>query len=248
MAVSPAALAYHPLTTDDTGTQGAGGNQLEASYDYAMSKEAGVKAKERSVPLTYTRGLSDALDVYVGLPHVSVSETGSATERGWGNVAIGAKWRFYENEASKLSFAVRPEVVLPVSRSDEEKGLGSAETSYGVVFIATQETSFGELQANLEVSRTNYDLDQNRADNRENFYRLSVAPVWQVNEQWKLALDVGMQTNADVTKDRWMGYVELAAVYSPNEDLDFGLGLTRDVRDGAAESTAATLGVTWRFR
>ena len=78
--------------------------------------------------------------------------------------------------------------------------------------------------------------------------RLSAAPVWDVAEGWKLALDAGLTTNPDRTARARMGYVELGAIYSPGKDLDLALGIIRNVRDGPASTTQATAGVTWRFR
>lgn len=80
----------------------------------------------------------------------------AVTERGWGNVVLGAKWRFHDKEASKLSFALKPEIQLPVSKDREARGLGTARTSYGVSLLMTQETGFGAVHANAAVERVNY--------------------------------------------------------------------------------------------
>jgi hypothetical protein len=48
IALSPTlALAFQPLVTDDTGTQGAGGNQLEFSYSRFVEKEPDARATWR---------------------------------------------------------------------------------------------------------------------------------------------------------------------------------------------------------
>lgn len=229
------ALAFHPLITDDTGTQGTGGNQLEVGYDHSRSE--GETA--RAVGVTYTRGITDDLDLYVGAAYRTSSPSG------WGNVGIGAKWRFYENEASKLSLAIKPEVLLPVSEADEADGLGNGETSYGLTFIASKETAFGELHFNAEVARSNF--ADAAIDDRQTFWRVSVAPVWAVAEGWKLALDLGLQTNADRSQDATMGYLELGLVYTPNDAIDLSIGVIRDLMDGPVESTTATAQLTWHF-
>lgn len=227
--------AFHPLITDDTGTQGMAGNQFEAGYDHARAN--GVTA--RALGLTYTRGFTDGLDGFIG----SAYQTNAP--KGWGNVDVGMKWRLYENEASKLSLALKPEILLPVSRADEAAGLGNGKTSYGLTFITSMETSFGELHFNLEAARANF--ADNTITDRRNFWRASVAPVWHVAEGWKLALDLGLQTNADITENATMGYAELGVVYSLNEKFDFSFGLIRDLMDGAASTTTATVQATWHF-
>lgn len=237
----PQAHAYHPLVTDDTGTQGLGGNQLELGYDYARSKAAGVTGIERAVPFTYTRGLTDDLDVFAGVARQT------SPGNGWSNVAVGAKWRFFEDEAARFSLALKPEIVLPVSRAREAAGFGNGKTSYGLNLILTRETDFGELHFNLAAERSNF-ADTVTFSDRRNLYRLSVAPVWHVAEGWKAALDLGVQTNPDRAEKSRMGYMELGLVYSPSENLDLSFGLTRDIMDGAVSTTSASFGLTWRFR
>lgn len=247
--VPAAALAFQPLVTDDTGTQGAGGNQLEASYNRTTDKAPGSRVVTHEVPVTYTRGIADTLDLYIGIPHQRmVPNAPAATERGWGNTAAGAKWRFYENDASKLSFALKPQVLLPVSDSREARGLGTARTSYGVGLIMTQETGFGAIHANWMADRVNYADGALNAAERRTQYRLSVAPVWDVAATWKLALDAGLVTNPDRAEKARAGYIEIGAIYSPGKDLDLAIGVIRGTLDGSVRSTQLTAGVTWRFR
>ncbi len=237
--VSPV-QAFHPLTTDDTGTQGLGGNQLEIGFDYPHARLAGATGIGRAVPLTYTRGLTDDLDLFAGVARQT------SPGDGWENVGIGVKWRFHENEAGKYSLALKPEILLPVSRGKEAAGFGTGKTSYGLTLIYTREMAFGELHANLAAERVNFD-DTVTFTDRRNRYRLSVAPVWHVAEGWKLALDVGLQTNPDRAEKARMGYVELGLIHSPAENLDLSLGVTRELLDGPVSTTTATLGLTWRF-
>lgn len=231
------ALAFHPLVTDDTGTQRAGGNQLELGADHGRVQNAGASSTDRALGVTYTRGISDNLDLFIGAPYRTTAPSG------WGNVGIGAKWRFHDDEASRLSIALKPEVLLPVSAADEVADLGNGGVSYGVTLIVSQETWFGELHFNAELARKNYDT----STDRKGFWRVSAAPVWAVAEGWKLALDLGLQTNADPAEDVTMGFVELGLVYSPNDRLDLSLGVVRDLLDGPTESTTTTAQVTWHF-
>jgi hypothetical protein len=250
IALLPAAAsAFQPLVTDDTGTQGIGGNQVEASYDRTVHKTPGTRDIMHEVPLVFTRGITDALDLYVGTGYQKIAPAAPATGgRGWGNPAIGAKWRFYEDEARKLSFALKPEIRFPVSKSREARGLGTARASYSAGLLVTQETGFGAVYANAVAERVNYSDDALNAAERRTIYRLSVAPVWDVAEGWKLALDAGVMTNPDRLASARMGYVELGAIYSPSKDLELAFGVVRDVMDGNARTTQATAGITWRFR
>jgi hypothetical protein len=243
------ASAFQPLVTDDTGTQGAGGNQVEAAYNRTVDKASGTKDVTHEVPLVFTRGITDALDVYAGLGYQRIVPPAPETvERGWGNPAVGAKWRFYENEASKLSFALKPEIQFPVSDSREARGLGTARASYSVGLLMTQETGFGAVHANAVAERVNYSDDALNSAERRTLYRLSVAPVWDVAEGWKLALDAGLTTHPDLAASARMGYLELGVIYSPSKDLDLAAGIIRNIMDGDISTTQATVGITWRFR
>lgn len=240
--------AFQPLITDDTGTQGTGGNQLEVAYNRTTDRLAGARDLTHEFPLVFTRGITDALDVYLAGAYQRLAPAAQPAERGFGNTALGVKWRFYENEASKLSLALKPEVQFPVSRSREGRGLGTARTSYGMALLMTQETSFGAVHANLAAERVDYADAAIEAGERRLRYRASVAPVWDIAENWKLALDTGIVTNPDASAKRYLGYVEAGAIYSPGKDLDLALGIIRNVRDGQVKTTQATLGLTWRFR
>ncbi len=236
LGLSGPALAYHPLVGDDTGTQGTGGNQIEVGYDYDHST---FGAAGRSFPITYSRGMTDALDVFAGAVRLA-SPVG-----GWGNVGLGAKWRFYENETSGLSLGIEPKVQLPVSAADEARGLGNGKTCYSLAFLATQNTPFGQVIINLVAGRD--DFADRAITDRKTHYRLSVAPVWQVSERWRVALDMGLKTNPDSSRRYRMGYLELGAIYSPSQTLDLSLGVLREALDGPAQNTLVTAEATWRF-
>jgi len=240
--------AFQPLITDDTGTQGAGGNQLEGSLARTTDKLAGGTNVTREAVAVYTRGINDALDVFLGLPHQRIEPAGAATESGWSNPALGAKWRFFEDEKNKLSFALRPELQLPVSGGKEARGLGTARTSWRLDLLMTQETGFGAVHANLASTRVKFEDSALSDATRRSQVRLSVAPVWDVTEKWKLAFDTGIMTNPDRTEKQRMGYVELGAIYAPSKDLDLAVGVIRNTSDGPVQSTQLTAGVTWRFK
>src|SRR5690606_7557808 len=116
---------------------------------------------------------------------------------GSANPALGLKWRLWEDPTAKLSFALRPEVQLGVSRADERRGLGNGRTGYGLTVIASQGTRFGALHVNLAAAREDYALAENRAANRRMRYRLSIAQVFELSRTWMVAIDAGVTTNPE---------------------------------------------------
>lgn len=241
------AFAFQPLVTDDTGTQGERGNQLEFSIDSDRANEAGQTTRTRTLPFTYTRGITDALDVFAGISHVRThSSSPGAGASGSGNPVVGAKWRFLESEASKTSLALRPEILLPVSQAREASGLGDGKTSWALTFIATQEVEFGAIHANLAAERHRF---RDPAEPNSTVIGASVALVWDVVPQWKLGLDLGHErekAGGVTTRSR---FAEIGVIYSPTDTLDFALGVIRGTNSANPRVTtsSATAGVTWRF-
>lgn len=243
------ASAFQPLITDDTGTQGSGGNQLELSLNEDRAKAAGNIQRLRTLPIIYARGLTETLDVFAGLSHARIrSSTPAGDASGDRNPSFGAKWRFYENEESKTSFAVKPEVLFPVSADREGAGLGKGKTSGNLTLVLTQNVPFGAIHVNAGVGRDRYRDTSNNPDTTTT--RASIAPVWDLAKRWRLALDLGTESvharGAGVRSD----FAELGAIYSPGKDLDFALGILRSSDNDSPRTTkhTASAGITWRFQ
>jgi len=242
-------LAFQPLLTDDTGTQGIAANQLEFSFNEDRVKTAGDRVRAQTLPFVFTRGLSDNIDVFAGIGYSRI-RSGSAGQggSGYGNPSLGVKWRFYDNEESKSSLAVKPEVIFPVSAGSEDAGLGSGKTSGNLTAILTQEVPFGALHVNVGVGRDRYRDTQSNPDTTT--WRASLAPVWEVSEEWKLALDLGTESARAAARTTRANYVELGAIYSPGKDLDLALGCVRRADNASPHTTtdSVTVGLTWRFK
>lgn len=243
------ASAFQPLVTDDTGTQGTGGNQLELSFSEDRAAAAGNIQRLRTLPIVYTHGLTGTLDAFAGLSHARIrSSTPAGDASGGSNPSFGAKWRFYENEAGKTSFALKPEVLLPIGAGREDAGLGRGKASASLTLIVTQEVPFGAIHFNAGAGRERYRDTSNHPDTTTT--RASIAPVWDLNARWKLALDLGTESahggGARVRTD----FVELGAIFSPRKDLDFALGVVRssDNDSPRTRTHTATAGITWRFQ
>lgn len=248
-SVSFSAFAFQPLITDDTGTQGAGGNQLEFSFNADRAKAAGETVRVQELPVVYTRGLTESIDVFAGMGYIRIrSSVPGFDTSGNGNPALGAKWRFYEDEDYGTSFAIKPEIIFPVSARREDSGLGTGKLSGNLTLILTQQVPFGAVHANLGIGRDRFSDTLNNS--KSTTFRASMAPVWDVNEQWKLALDLGTESTRDAGSTLRSYFVELGAIYSPDKDLDFALGIVRSSDNDSPHTTthSVTAGITWRFQ
>lgn len=239
--------AFQPLITDDTGTQGSGGNQIEISLNAERSEAAGAVERRRTLPVAYTRGLNEALDIFAGIGYAQLRSNGTDAS-GNGNPVLGIKWRFYENENSGTSIAAKPEILFPVSAGRESAGLGMGKSSGALTLILTRELPFGAVHVNAGLGRDRY---RDRLSNPDaSSARASIAPVWNLTAQWKLALDLGtasVHAGGATVRSR---FAELGAIYSPSKDLDIALGILRTSDDDSpgAKTVAATAGLTLRYR
>jgi len=243
------AAALQPLITDDTGTQGAGGNQIELAYQRSVEKEPGSTSVIRTIQPVYTRGWTDTLDLYAGGMFVRSSPAAPDTpQSGTGNAVAGLKWRFHEDEKSGFSMALKPEIWLPVPARTEDRGIGSARTNASIALLLTQETGFGSVHYNLALATQRFGGTARQDVHRDRLWRLSVAPVFEITERWRIAFDTGLITNPHRLEKSGMAYVEAGVIHSPGDDLEFAAGLIRDVRHQGHRVYQAAIGVTRRFR
>ncbi len=242
-------LAFQPLITDDTGTQGADGNQLEFSFNEDRATAAGDTVRVQTIPVVYTRGLSETVDGYAGIGFSRILSSAPGLDRsGYGNSALGAKWRFYDDIEGGTSFALKPEIIFPVIERLENAGLGTGKPSANLTLILTQTVSFGAIHINAGIARDRFRNALNNPDATTT--RASMAPVWDVNEQWKLALDLGTESTRGAGTALRSNFVELCAIYSPDKDLDFDFGIVRRADNDSPKTTTqtASIGMTWRFK
>ena len=248
LLLSGVASAAQPLITDDTGTQGAGGHQLEFSLTQDRAHNRVETERTRTFDGVYTYGLTETVDLFAGTGYSRIrARSTSSTVSGFGNPAVGAKWRFFTSEEYGTSLAIKPEIVLPVSSAREHDGLGAGRTSGNLTAILTQAVPFGEIHVNAGLGRDRF--RHNDENPTTNYKRFSIAPVWEVTEAWKLALDTGIESaRADGHTVR-ARFIEVGAIYSPNKNLDVAVGAIRAVDNDSPKTTtnSLTAGVTWRF-
>lgn len=241
------AFGLQPLITDDTGTQGSGNYQGELATSRQWQHLEGTTSSLTTVPLTLTYGFTETADLFVQASRVRIHD--SQTERtGSGNPVLGIKWRFYEIPESKLSLGLKPELWLPVSEQDEASGLGYGRTSAALTMVLSRETAFGAVHFNLAAAQGRSRDRQAQGD--VDTLRASLAPLWDLSEQWKVALDAGIESvRSDGARQR-SAFVELAGIYLPHPDVELALGVVRaaDNSSPRMRSLQAILGLTLRFR
>ncbi len=236
----PAAFAAIPLITDDTGTQGKGKFQLEVLGEYDHDREDGVKGETQGVTASLTYGILDPVDIVLSVPYEFWREKdGGCTEEedGLADLAIEAKWRFFEKEG--FSLALKPGLTLPTG--DEDKGLGTGRANGYLFLIASKEADPWAFHLNLAYIR-----NENKYDERRDLWHASLASSYEIFKSLKLVGDIGMEKNPDRCSSVDPAYLLGGVIYSPLENLDFGLGIKGGLTDTEADVSVRG-GITWRF-
>jgi hypothetical protein len=230
-------FAAHPLVTDDTGTQGVGGFQLELSADRMRESNDGVTSRTALIASTLTYGLTDALDIAVAVPYQRISNDGEPRVRGMSDAALGMKWRFHEQDG--LSIGLKPQVLIPTG--NEQRGLGSGKAAYGMNLLASYEIDHCTFLANA-----GYTYSNNVLGTRKNIWNASAAVVWNALPKTRLLLDVGTYRNADPLRSRHPAFAVAGAIYSPHDKLDLDVGIRKGLNSEEADVVVGA-GVTIRW-
>ncbi|SEM68273.1 Putative MetA-pathway of phenol degradation [Syntrophus gentianae] len=236
----PAAFAAIPLITDDTGTQGKGKFQLEVLGEYDHDKEDGIKGETQGVTASLTYGILDPVDIVLSVPYSFWREKeGGCTEKddGLADLAIEAKWRFFEKDG--FSLALKPGLTLPTG--DEDKGLGAGRVTEYLFLLASKEMDPWAFHLNVAYIR-----NENKNDERDDLWHVSLASSYEIFKPLKLVGDIGMEQNPDPCSSIDPAYILGGFIYSPLENLDFGLGIKGGLTDTEADVSVRG-GITWRF-
>lgn len=237
-AAAGGAHAAHPFITDDTGTQGTAHWQLEVNTDRTRFSDNGTTTRNQVGNATLTYGATDTLDVAVNLPYQYNRTDGQPTNKGLGDMAVQAKWRFYENEDG-LSVGLKPIVTLP--SGNENKGLGAGRSTASLNLLGQYQKDVWALIANGGLS-----YNDNKTGDRKNLWNASTALLFSPNEQWTVGADVGVSRNADPTSNHTLSYSLLGVQYHIGKNIDVDMGYRRNLHSGPTQHTVGA-GFTGRW-
>ena len=248
------ARAAHPFITDDTGTQGRGNWQLELQGDFLRDKRSsgGVERKDKldSYTSVLSYGLLDKLDLQVGASYVNARTTANGAslfdESGMSDSTIELKWRFYD--AHDLSLGLKPVVTLPTG--NEDKGLGSGKTSWGVALLATYEAEPWTFLGNVSYFRARFKDPQAAADSRNDLWSVSGGATYELKEGWRLVGEVGLRSNESrndaFLPDSTSQFGMLGVIWSPTKKVDLDAGFRKNF-NRAEFDKAFLVGATFRW-
>ena len=142
MAALPAGAARGqetepPIATDRPGilfsspTVGRGVFQVELGLPSVLLNESGeTGVRSISVVALLRYGIGDDFELRLGAPVFNEVQTDfgpfRTTDRGYGDLEAGAKWRVFTNEGARPAFALIPSVILPTG----EEGFSAGDPAY----------------------------------------------------------------------------------------------------------------------
>ena len=225
--VAPGARGAHPLNTEDTGTQGRGGWQLELNGEH--NKDAGTRGAQASAALSY--GAGEAVDIQFGVPWED-----NGAQRGGGDLVGAVKWRFWES--GPWSAGLRGGVTAP--SGDETRGLGNGRPTWAGLLI-------GQFEGVrwIFLGHLGYRRNLNSVGERDSLGEISGAVLYKTAENFKLVLDAARSTNPAPESDRALAQMVLGAIWSVTKDLDLDIGIRRG--NDAAIDRAIMAGITLRW-
>lgn len=139
-----AGLAAPASAVEDTATPGAG--RWEINFDAAGGRATGgwqVAAPDAD----FNYGWGDSLQLTLGLPRLTVRESGHESKSGWGNATAGVKWRLIDKQDGPVSLALFPQYTWNAFPSSVERGVAAPGRQVLVPLVASADLGGVELSA-----------------------------------------------------------------------------------------------------
>ncbi|CAN5244093.1 transporter [soil metagenome] len=230
-------FAAHPLVSDDSGTQGKTGYQFEANADATRHERDDAVSRSRLASATLTYGVTDRMDFALTVPYLRLAPSDSPASRGIGDMQLGVKWRFLEENG--WSVAWKQHFIFP--SGDQRRGLGNGRAGIGAGILAAYQHD--KLQWLVNAG---YAYNGNAVGARSNLWNVSSAVLWQIKPTVKAVLDVGAYRNTDRNENRDPAFAIIGVIFSLTEKLDIDFGMRKGLNK-AEMDYAAGAGVTLRW-
>jgi len=219
LAIAAAGVTHAapPLVTEDTGTQGKGVAQFEATVEMPRETRSGATydGTETSAVLNY--GMAENIDLQFVLPYLRVTEesaAGRSVTEGALDARINVKWRFHEKDA--FSLALMPGILIPTGK----EGLSTERVDPGVMLIGSYEPGPFALHADV-----GYRYLDNVLGLREHLYHASTSLHYMFHDTLKLVADYSWENTLDPGPTGSVRYSTLGAIWVFAPGIGIGCGV-----------------------
>jgi hypothetical protein len=137
------AQAGPPFVTDDPEPPPPGG--WEINVPFILERTPG-KTEMDAPLLDFNYGLPD-VQLKLEFPIKIVHEDSNGTVSGAGDLLLGMKWRFLNNEQSQLQLGIYPQLLLPTG--DQARGLGEGRSAFVFPVVAQKNWDEWTLYGNI---------------------------------------------------------------------------------------------------
>jgi Putative MetA-pathway of phenol degradation len=132
-----------PFVTDDPEPPPSGG--WEINVPFILERTPGKT--EMDAPLfDFNYGLPD-VQLKLEIPVRVVHENSDGTSAGPGDLLLGVKWRFLNNERSQVQVGIYPQLLLPTG--DHARGLGEGQPAFVLPLVAQESWEKWTLYGNI---------------------------------------------------------------------------------------------------
>jgi len=230
MVSSSATWAAHPLASEDPGTQGTGGVELEIGFA-ASRGDAGGRAAELAPQFAY--GVAPTVDVILRPTWLDLHPADEERRRGTGDTSLDLKWRFYDEDG--LQLALRGGVDLTTGNA--ERGLGATQIGMHAVVALGVEWGTATVLANLGARRASVPGE------RTYLPFATAALLWPSEGTLRTFIEVAAQANGDPQRSTWPAIARTGLMWKVNESLALDVGIDGRL-NRAAPSVTLLAGAT----
>ena len=228
------ARAAHPLISEDPGTQGPGGVELETGFAASRGEPGGGRGAQLAPQLAW--GMTETIDVLLVPRYLWLHPQDEARRHGVGDTALDVKWRFVETEVVEV--AVRAGLELPTG--SESKGLGEGGVGWHAVLAMSVAWGPTQVLANLGYVRSRTAGDRS--------HQPFVSMAWMLPAEGTLRtfVEVAAQANGDPERSTWPAVARTGLLWRVNDRLDLDVGIEGRLNH-AAPRAAFLAGATFHW-
>jgi len=234
LLASASAHAAHPLLSEDPGTQGTGGVELEIGFAASDGEPGGGRASQLATQLAV--GVHPAIDLFVVPRYLWVRPKDEPHRRGFGDTSLDVKWRFFEKEA--LQLAVRAGAEL--ATGDATKGLGEEGTGWHAVLAMSVAVEPAQWLVNVGYTRARVKGE------RSHLPYATTAVIAPADGALRGFVEIGAQASSDPSRATWPAVARTGVMWKAASWLDLDVGAEGRLNRAAPRATLLA-GATLRW-
>ena len=166
---STISYASGPLITDNETVSGKGNSQIELSGSYSYDRVDQTTNSAFSTNFAYTYGLTNQLDLIVGVPYRSIrslDDNSTYKTNGLSDMSFELKYALYTGD----NFYITLKPGFTLSTGNELNGLGEGKSNYSIYMITSKITNPWSIHFSM-----GYILNDNSLNEREDIWNSSIA-------------------------------------------------------------------------